>query len=111
MGRHADPTPHRRRPAPPVLIGAGTAAVLAARAVTTKLTDVGSMATSPVVLATSKEAVDQLGWVHTPPTWGAALTTAHAVAVPDLAGSAEGLSALAAVRASLGGGANADNAV
>jgi hypothetical protein len=31
--------------------------------------------------------------------------------VPDLAGSAEGLTALAAVRASLGGGASADNAV
>ncbi|HEY0507186.1 MAG TPA: VWA domain-containing protein, partial [Blastococcus sp.] len=33
------------------------------------------------------------------------------LAVPDLAASAEGLSALAAVRSSLGGGADADNAV
>jgi Ca-activated chloride channel family protein len=199
MGRHADPTPHRRRPTRPVLISSGTAVVVvagglvwsltgassdarpcatqhtvavtvapelgdvatkllahplplasggcavahvtasaplqtvgdlaaldagslpavwvpdsslwAARAQGAKLTAVGSMASSPVVLATSKEAVDALGWTHTPPKWSAALTASHPVALPDLAGSATGLSALAAVRASLGGGAPADNAV
>jgi hypothetical protein len=83
----------------------------AARTPKTALDSAGSMATSPVVLATSRAAVDKLGWAHTPPAWAAALTADHPVAVPDLAGSAEGLAALAAVRASLGGGADADNAV
>ncbi|MGZ4650193.1 MAG: substrate-binding domain-containing protein [Blastococcus sp.] len=81
------------------------------RAPQTTLTSAGSMASSPVVLATSLKAVDALGWKGKPPSWGAALTANHALAVPDLAGSAEGLSALAAVRASLGGGPQADNAV
>jgi von Willebrand factor type A domain len=71
----------------------------------------GSMGSSPVVLATSSAAVDGLGWAGKPPTWAGALTGGHPVAVPDLASSAEVLTALAAVRASLGGGANADNAV
>ena len=81
------------------------------RAPQATLTSAGSMASSPVVLATSLKAVGALGWTGKPPSWGAALTANHALAVPDLAGSAEGLSALAAVRASLGGGPQADNAV
>ncbi|WP_138734419.1 substrate-binding domain-containing protein [Modestobacter excelsi] len=71
----------------------------------------GSLASSPLVLATSRAAADQLGWTSTPPTWGQALGTGRPLAVPDLTASAEGLSALAAVRQSLGGGADADNAV
>ena len=71
----------------------------------------GSMATSPVVLGTSRAAADELGWSATPPGWRAALSGERPIAVPDLAASAEGVSALAAVRTSLGGGDRADNAV
>lgn len=83
----------------------------AARAEGADLSADGALASSPVVLATSRAAVDALGWVDAPPTWGEALTTDRPLAVPDLAASAEGLSALAAVRSSLGGGEDADNAV
>ncbi|WP_346621317.1 VWA domain-containing protein [Blastococcus montanus] len=84
----------------------------AARAATAvELEEVGSMALSPVVLATSRAAVEELGWDDAPPTWGEALGTGRPLAVPDLAASAEGLSALSAVRTSLGGDADADNAV
>jgi hypothetical protein len=72
---------------------------------------VGSLASSPVVLATSRTAVDALGWAEAAPGWGQALAAQHALAVPDLATSAEGLAALSAVRTALGGGEEADNAV
>ncbi|GAB3196243.1 substrate-binding and VWA domain-containing protein [Geodermatophilus arenarius] len=71
----------------------------------------GSMATSPVVLGTSRAAADALGWSEQAPQWSEALSGARPVAVPDLAASAEGVAALAAVRTSLGGGDAADNAV
>ena len=83
----------------------------AARAGAADLEAAGSLASSPLVLATSRAAADELGWTSTPPTWGQALGTGRPLAVPDLAASAEGLSALAAVRQSLGGGEDADNAV
>ncbi|CCG01416.1 VWA domain-containing protein [Blastococcus saxobsidens] len=83
----------------------------AARAAEAPLEVVGSLATSPVVLATSQAAVDALGWADQPPGWGAALAGAHPVAVPDLATSAEGLAALTAVSTALGGGEAAGNAV
>jgi Ca-activated chloride channel family protein len=83
----------------------------AARAADAALEGSGSMGSSPVVLATSRATVDALGWADQAPTWGEALTTDRPLAMPDLAASAEGLSALAAVRASLGGGEDADNAV
>jgi Ca-activated chloride channel homolog len=82
-----------------------------ARAADAPLQAAGSMGSSPVVLATSRAVADQLGWTTTPPSWGQALATDRPLAVPDLAASAEGLSALAAVRSSLGGGEDADNAV
>jgi VWA domain-containing protein len=82
-----------------------------ARAGDADLDTAGSVATSPLVLATSSAAADSLGWSAAPPSWGAALTTGRPVAVPDLAASAEGLSALAAVRASLGSDPDADNAI
>ena len=82
-----------------------------ARAADAPLQAAGSMGSSPVVLATSRAVADQLGWTATPPSWGQALATDRPLAVPDLAASAEGLSALAAVRSSLGGGEDADNAV
>ena len=83
----------------------------AARAGDAPLQGAGSMGSSPVVLATSRAVADALGWTEAPPSWGQALATDRPLAVPDLAASAEGLSALAAVRSSLGGGEDADNAV
>jgi hypothetical protein len=83
----------------------------AGRAGRTPLTASGTLASSPVVLASSRAVIDELGWSTKPPSWGSALTAGHAVSLPDLAGSARGLSALAAVRASMGGTAAADDAV
>ncbi|MDT0277421.1 substrate-binding domain-containing protein [Blastococcus goldschmidtiae] len=83
----------------------------ALRAGGTELTDEGSLGSSPVVLATSQAVVDEAGWSDAPPSWGEALTTDQAVAVPDLAGSAEGIAALTALRSALGGGEQADNGV
>ena len=83
----------------------------AARAGGAHLTPAGSMGSSPVVLATSRAVADALGWTAQPPSWTQALATGRPLAVPDLATSAEGLSALGAVHSSLGGGADADNAV
>ena len=82
-----------------------------ARAGSAQLERDGSMALSPVVLATSSAVADRLGWSAEAPTWGEALTTARPLAVPDVATSAEGLSALAAVRDSLGGDEDADTAI
>ncbi|SEK39854.1 von Willebrand factor type A domain-containing protein [Blastococcus sp. DSM 46786] len=76
-----------------------------------ELEPVGSMALSPVVLATSESVIDELGWTGEGPGWAEALGTGRPLAVPDLAASAEALSALAAVRTALGGDADADNAV
>ncbi|MGK5172142.1 VWA domain-containing protein [Geodermatophilus sp. CPCC 205761] len=70
-----------------------------------------SVATSPVVLATSRAAVDALGWTDRAPGWGEALAGRQALAVPDLATSAEALAALNAVRTALGADEDADNAV
>ena len=81
------------------------------RAGGTALQHAGAMGSSPVVLATSRAVAESLGWTKRPPSWSQALSVDRPVAVPDLAASAEGLSALAAVRASLGGGPAADNAV
>jgi Ca-activated chloride channel family protein len=76
-----------------------------------ELEKAGAVGSSPVVLATSRSVAESLGWLAQPPSWRDALAVDRPLAVPDLAASAEGLSALAAVRASLGGGAEADNAV
>jgi Ca-activated chloride channel family protein len=83
----------------------------ALRAGDTELTNEGSLGSSPVVLATSQAHVDAEGWTDEPPTWGQALTTDQEVAVPDLAGSTEGIAALSALRTSLGGDEDADNGV
>jgi hypothetical protein len=82
-----------------------------ARAGEASVDAVGSMGTSPVVLATSRQAVEKLGWTDSAPGWGQALAGEQPLAVPDLATSAEGIAALSAVRAALGGGDEADNAV
>jgi hypothetical protein len=82
-----------------------------ARAGAASLEPVASFASSPVVLATSRDAVESLGWSGSAPGWGQALGSPQALAVPDLATSAEGLAALSAVRSALGGAEDADNAV
>ncbi|MFW3172589.1 VWA domain-containing protein [Geodermatophilus sp. CPCC 206100] len=82
-----------------------------ARAGEVPLEVAGSVATSPVVLATSRSAVDALGWAETAPGWAEALAGRQALAVPDLATSAEALAALTAVRTALGADEDADNAV
>ncbi|TFV67399.1 VWA domain-containing protein [Blastococcus sp. CT_GayMR20] len=82
-----------------------------ARATAAELEVDGSMGSSPVVLATSRAAVDALGWSGAAPGWGEALASDQGLAVPDLATSAEGVAALGAVRTALGGGEQADNAV
>jgi hypothetical protein len=82
-----------------------------ARAEGADLESAGSVASSPVVLATSEAAVDELGWADEAPGWAEALAGPQGIAVPDLAASAEALAALSAVRTSLGGGEDADNAV
>jgi hypothetical protein len=82
-----------------------------ARAGDASLKAMGSMASSPVVLATSRDAVESLGWTDSAPGWGEALAGEQALAVPDLATNAEGIAALSAVRSALGGGEDADNAV
>ncbi|NYJ05920.1 substrate-binding domain-containing protein [Petropleomorpha daqingensis] len=71
----------------------------------------GALASSPVVVATSRAAVDQLGWTGSPPSWPQAFGTQQPVSIPDIAQSAEAVSALGAVRAGLGGGEDADNAI
>ncbi len=71
----------------------------------------GSMASSPVVLATSAAAVGTLGWADDPPGWQEAFGSAQPMAMPDLATSAEGVAALGALRSSGGGQPDADDAV
>ncbi len=61
-----------------------------------------TLATSPVVLATSARVVTARGWDAAPPSWGQALTSGLPLAAPDLAGSSEALSALVALRATSG---------
>jgi hypothetical protein len=83
----------------------------AARAGGARLENAGSMASSPVVVATGRDVAAQLGWQQTAPTWGQVVSSNRPIAMSDLAGSAEGLAALAAVRSSLGGNQQADDAV
>ncbi len=62
----------------------------------------GSFATSPVVIATSQKAMDQLGWKTKSPTWLAALGGTRPLAVPRIAEDAAGLSAVISLWQSLG---------
>src|SRR3712207_7120388 len=55
-----------------------------ARAGDAGLEATGSLASSPLVLATSRAAAEQLGWTQAPPSWGSALATDRPLAVPDL---------------------------
>ncbi|MFI7589073.1 VWA domain-containing protein [Spongisporangium articulatum] len=74
---------------------------------------VGLLATTPVVVTTSKFAAQNLGWTQKDgdPTWKAVLRGKQSVAVPDFRTQTEGLEALIALWQSLGGGKKADEAV
>ena len=74
-------------------------------------TKVSTLGTSPLVVATNKATAAALGWDHSPPTWAGALRGVRPVVVPDLGTDARGLTAVLALRESLGGGTVADRAV
>lgn len=59
---------------------------------------VGSLGTSPVVVASSPEAVAASGWSSQPPTWADVLGGDLPLAVPDLQDSSSAVLALAAAR-------------
>jgi ABC-type Fe3+ transport system substrate-binding protein len=80
-----------------------------ARAGDAPLEDAGSMASSPVVLATSRAAAEELGWTDEPPSWGDAAGADRPLAVRDPTATAAAVAALAAVEASLGD--EADDAI
>src|SRR5690349_13253528 len=69
-----------------------------------QLSQDGSFATSPVVIATSQKAIDKLGWSQKGPSWLGALAGNRPVAVPRIAEDAAGLSAVITLWKSLGGG-------
>jgi Ca-activated chloride channel homolog len=76
-----------------------------------KLNRDGAFATSPVVIATSQAALDQLGWTRTKPNWLAALAGTRPLAVPQIAENAAGLTAVIALWQSLGKGDQAQKAL
>jgi Ca-activated chloride channel family protein len=69
------------------------------------------LASSPVVVATSKSAAKSLGWTERPPSWNAVLRGRRPMAVPDIATHADSLAALIAMWQTLGKGREADQAV
>jgi Bacterial extracellular solute-binding protein/von Willebrand factor type A domain len=71
----------------------------------------GSLARTPVVLATSVEAAQDLGWARRSPTWFQALRGTRPVAVSDYQTQSESLDALIALWQSLGKGKQADQQV
>jgi hypothetical protein len=76
-----------------------------------KLNRDGAFATSPVVIASSKAALDQLGWSKKSPNWLAALAGTRPLAVPRIAENAAGLTAVIALWQSLGKGESAQKAL
>jgi hypothetical protein len=69
------------------------------------------LASSPVVVATSKAAAAHLGWGNRAPTWNAVLRGPRPMAVPDIQSTADSLAALIAMWQTLGKGPAADQAV
>jgi hypothetical protein len=76
-----------------------------------RLQRVGSLASTPVVLATSRQATEEEGWASAPPTWAQALAGRRPVALPDVDQRADSLAALIALWQSMGKGVGADTAV
>lgn len=68
---------------------------------------IGAFASSPVVVATSRDAVETLKWDDNPPTWDEAMAGSRAVAAPNIAQDAAGLSAAIALWQALGKGERA----
>lgn len=69
------------------------------------------LVSSPLVVATSKAAADQLGWTKVTPSWNEALRGKRPMAVPDIESEANSLTALIALWQTLGKGPEADQAV
>jgi Ca-activated chloride channel family protein len=69
------------------------------------------LASSPVVVATSKSAAKTLGWLDRAPTWNAVLRGPRPMAVPDIQTHADSLAALIAMWQTLGKSREADRAV
>ena len=68
------------------------------------LTPVGSMATSPVVLAATPETLRRLGWTGRDVTWPQALTADRTLLAPGMTDDASALLGLLALARSLGPG-------
>jgi hypothetical protein len=73
-----------------------------------RLQRVASLASTPVVLATSRQASVALGWAQSPPTWAQALSGRRAVALANVDQNATGLAALIAFWQSSGRSARAE---
>lgn len=76
-----------------------------------QLEKLGSLGLSPVVLATSRQVIDRLGWRAAPPTWATALTSGQPMAVPNPLEHTESLAAIASSWVSLGRGQKAREAI
>lgn len=70
-----------------------------------------SMASSPLVIATSESVVTKLGWAAHPPTWADALNGIRPVAMPDLRNNASGVLSTLGLWQSLNKTPAADQAV
>ncbi|MGZ4532191.1 MAG: substrate-binding domain-containing protein [Mycobacteriaceae bacterium] len=88
-----------------------SASLWAARAGSSHVQSIGSFASTQLVVATSRSSIDALNWVASAPSWSQVFLSGRPISVQDPASTSEGLLALSAVRASLGGGADADNAL
>jgi Ca-activated chloride channel homolog len=72
---------------------------------------VGSLGSSPVVLATSRRVVDSRGWSRSAPSWAQVFGSGQPVALPSPVDHVESLVSLTSLWQSLGGGKRADQAV
>jgi Ca-activated chloride channel homolog len=72
---------------------------------------VGTLGSTPLVVATSRTVVEQAGWSGKAPTWAQALGGGRPLAVPSPAQHAESLVALATLWQRLGKGKPADQAL
>ena len=76
-----------------------------------RLQRVSTLASSPVVLATSRQAVVALGWAGTAPTWAQAMAGRRPVALSDINQDVDSLAALLALWQSAGKDADAERVV
>ena len=71
----------------------------------------GSVASSPLLIATSASAITTLRWESRAPTWAEGLSGVRPVAMPNLQGDAAGLLSIISLWQSLGKGQVAEQAV